>query len=344
MRARFLAPVLLLATALAVPASAADHAKAAKAAERFEGSSILVEHSGSIGHQADLSPSATAIFQQTVALNLAFAAHEVLDVEVYLAMVRELTATDTTYPHELLVDDLLLEASVTLPGVEGEDGSFDWGFGLGVALPTSKASRAASLQAELQPSFGAALTADLLGGLTLSYGITPTPRFHRFTTISTVEAIPCSPATGCALGRSFETGQRNTQFELVQDIDLSLSALDDRLSFAVALQVAHGWLYELSPSERFAEEQITNPGNDGGSPVTLTTAFTLEVGVQPHPAIGLGVGIWTPGGMRPDGTYYNPVGNRFTQVYFDVTLYPVDGILAQRQRALKAASSSIATN
>ncbi len=336
MRIWLLATVLLLL----LPSLASAGEKAEAAAKRFAGSSILVEHAGTIGHAADQSPDATRIFAQTISFGLAWSAHENLGFSLDLSMVRELTATETTYARELLVDDLELAAALTLPGLEGDDGELSWGVGLGLAFPTSKASQAASLVMEVMPSLEVALTAALLDGLTLSYAITPTPRLHRYTTVSTQAAVPCSPALGCELGRHFETGQRNTKFELVQDVDLSMSALKERLSVSAAFQVGHGWLYDLSESPAYAEDDITNPGNDGGSPVTMTTAFTLEVAVQPHPAIGLALGIWTPGAMRPDGTWYNPVGNRHTQLYFDVVLTPVDGILDSRSKAAKAVASS----
>jgi hypothetical protein len=338
MRIRLLA-TLLLATSIALPSVADAGEEAEASAKRFVGSSILVEHGGTIGHSADTSPDATRVFQQTVAFGLAWAVHEKLGFSLDLAMVRELTSVDTTYAKELLVDDLELAAALELPGAEGDDGEFAWGVGLGLAFPTSKASRAASLVLAVMPSLEASLTADLLDGLTLSYAITPTPRLHRYSTISTQVAIPCSPAVGCELGRHFDSGARNTKFELVQDIDLSMSAWEERISVSGAVQIGHGWLYALSESPSYAEEDITNPGNSGGSPVTMTTAFTFEVGVQPHPAIGVAIGIWTPGAMRPDGTWYNPLGNRHTQLYFDVVLTPVDGILHTRSQAAKAVAA-----
>ncbi len=52
-----------------------------------------------------------------------------------------------------------------------------------------------------------------------------------------------------------------------------------------------------------------------------------------HPGLGLSVGLWTPGGMAPDGSWYNPLGNRFSQVYVDLTVYLVEGVLAEARRA-----------
>lgn len=326
--------------ALLVPASPARAAEGQEAvAARFLGSSILLEHGASIGHSADLSPEATRIFQQTFALELDFAAHERLDLSAALGMVRELTQAETTYQGEMLLNDLEVGADLGLPGLEREAGELTWGLGLGVALPTSKASRGATLILALEPSASVGLEAPLLDGLSFGYGITPTPRMHRYTTLSTDVSIPCSRAAGCELGRHNDSGARNTRFELVQDFSLSMAALDERLSVDATFQVVHGWLYALSPSSVYSEEQITNPGNDGGSPVTLTSAFAFQVGLAPHPAIDLALGIWTPGAMRPDGTWYNPLGNRHTQLYFDVTLRPVDGILGERKKAAAAPAS-----
>ncbi len=321
----------------AEPAEPAAPHPARAAAEFFSGSSILLEHMGSIGHTNDLSPEASRSFSRTWAFTLAMAPSDVFGLDVSLGMVRELTKTDTTFAQELLVDDLALGAELALPAPGGDDSPFSWSVGLGVALPTSKASRSASLILEINPQLAVGVTAPVLGGLAFGYELTPSPRLHRYTTASTLAPIPCSRATGCELGTTLDMGARNTAFTMAHDFDLSLTFAQDYLTVTTGMQLVYGRLYELSESARYDESIITNPGNDGGSPTTFSSSFVVDFGVAIHESASVSIGIWTPGGLMDDGSgYYNPFANRYTQLYVDLVFTPVDGVLAEVDRRRRA--------
>ena len=197
---------------------------------------------------------------------------------------------------------------------------------------------AASLLAAVQPALSWTGTAPLLDGLDFSYGLSATPRFHRYTTASTAVPYPCSPAAGCSLGRTTDTGGRNTAWQLGHDFGLSLSAVEEKLTVGLSLQLLYSHPYAKSPSPRFTEEQLANPDNNGGDPDRLSTAFVADLGFQVHEGVGLSLGLWTPGGMRPDGDWYNPLANRHSMIYLDLVLTPVDGLLAELDRAKKTDS------
>ncbi len=246
-----------------------------------------------------------------------------------LSVVREVTPTDTTYDDEALLSDLAMYGTVSLPAPRGDADPFSWSLSAQLAFPTSKASEAATLLFEFAPTLQLGVEAPLLDGLGFTYGITPTLRPHRYTTVSTLAAVPCSPATGCTLGSTFDTGARNAPFQLVHDFGLSLALWESRLSFSGGLQLAYTRLYKLSPSSRFSEATLANPGNGDGSPSTLSTAFTFDVGLQSHDGAAVSAGVWTPTALKDDGSgYYNPLGNRFPPVYVDLLLTPVDGVAA----------------
>jgi hypothetical protein len=309
------------------------------AASLFSGTYILLEHSGSIGHGNDLSPQASRSFSRTWLFNLGLAPSDEVAISAGLGLVQELTTTDTTFANEALLADFAIDADVILPAPGGDASPLSWGVGFGAALPTSKASRAASLIVELTPSAWASVEAPLLGGLAFTYEFTPTPRLHRYTTASTLAAIPCSRATGCELGTTLDQGARNTAFQVSHDLGLGLTFADDLLTISGGLQLVYGQLYKLSEAPRYAESIITNPGNNGGSPTTFSSSFTVDFARALHEGVGLSVGIWTPGGLTLDGSgYYNPFGNRFTQLYLDLTITPVDGVLAEVARAKKRSS------
>ncbi len=333
--------VAALACGLALPATAAagDPGPGEAVADLFSGTSVLIEHSGSIGHGNDLSPQASRVFAQTFSFDLAMNPSDIVVAGATLSIVREVTPTDTTFDDEALLGDLGLYGLVSLPVAGGDSSPMSWSVGAAVGLPTSKASKAATLLVELAPSLSIGVEAPLLDGLAFNYGITPTVRLHRYTTVSNLVGVPCSPATGCTLGRTFDTGARNTPFQLVHDFGLSLSLWDSRLSVSTGLQLAYSRLYKLSDSPRYSEETLANPGNGGGSPTILSTAFTVDLGMQVHEGVAVSVGIWTPGSLRDDGDgYYNPLGNRYTQLYVDLVLTPVDGVaaLVKQHRASRA--------
>jgi hypothetical protein len=320
-------------------AAAADESPARRAADFFSGTSILLEHGGSIGHASDLSPDASRSFTRTWLFTLGMVPSEDLSLAASLGVVQELTRSDTTFAHEVLLDDFGISAALTVPPPGGEESPLSWGVGFGVALPTSKASRAASLIVELAPTAWVGIEAPLLGGLGFTYAITPTPRLHRYTTASTLAPIPCSAATGCTLGTTLDMGARNTVFQLAHDLGLSLTFAKDLLTFSTSLSLVYGKLYKLSESPRFIEAILTNPGNNGGSPTTFSSAFVVDLGLALHEGVAISIGIWSPGGLRDDGFgYYNPLANRYTQLYVDLTVTPVDGVLAELDRAKKRAA------
>ena len=294
--------------------------------KRLEGTSLLIEHAHSVGHHQDLSPSYTRSFVRTIAFEPAYAISEDLATTLRLAGSQELTTTDTTYRQEFLWEDLQLTAELTLPVPEKAQGIFAAGLAAAVDFPTSKASEAQTQVLALAPAVDFAVTAPLLDGLSWAYSIEASPRFFRYTTASTQVPLPCSVTAGCALGRTTNTGQRNTAFLLTHSFEVSLAALDSKLGLSASLDLSYGFLTEKSPSERWEETTLSPAENAGGSPVNLSSAFVFD------PGVGLSIGLWTPAGMEADGSYTNPVANRYSQVYVDVTLSPVAGLLAEIKR------------
>jgi len=252
-----------------------------------------------------------------------------ISVAAQLGVSQELTITDTTFPYEPLLDDLELGVAVQLPERKGGKISLNASTGVDMTFPTSKASMASSLITGFGPWLEISLTAPLFDGISLAYRVTPNPRIHRYSTASLRVPRPCSPAAGCSLGRTTDAGERNTALQLHHDISLSLAALDSKLSVSTYLTLSYALPHPKSPSERFDESILSDPANKGGSPVTLSTVFLFDVGYQIHPGIGLSVGLWTPGGMTPSGGWYNPLGNRFSQIYLDVTINPIALVQAE---------------
>ncbi len=292
------------------------------AADRFAGTTFLYENAFSIGHGGDLAPDASRVYSMSWIITPSFAFTEALSTSLRIPLTEELTEGGDTFDDELVVGNVewSLDASLPTPPIEALSG----GVGIGLELPTSKVSRAESLILGLGPYFSGTVTAPVLDGIALGYTIAPSPRLQRYTTWSNLTPRPCSPAAGCTFGPTgtTDTGYRNTAIRIVQDFSLSVTGMDERLSVSAVFQLAHAKLHPKSPSPRYDEASLSPPANAGGDPWTLSYSLVFDVSFQVHPFLGLSVGAWTPGGMRPDGGWYLPLGNRFTQLYFDITLSP----------------------
>lgn len=297
-------------------------AHAGSPAERL-GGTFLYENAFSIGHGGDLAPEASRIYSMSWIFMPSFSFTDDLSMSLRIPLTEELTEGSNTFSDELVVGNVIWSLDGTLP--EFPIKALTAGVGLGLELPTSKVAKAESLILGLGPYFTAGVTAPVLDGLAFSYTITPSPRLQRYTTWSNLTPRPCSPAAGCTfgVGGTTDTGYRNTAVQIIQDFRVGLSAVSERLTFSATAQLVHGKLHPKSLSRQYDEATISSPANAGGDPWNFSYSVLFDVGFQVHPVLGVSLGTWTPGGMRPDGGWYFPLGNRFTQVYFDVTLTPM---------------------
>ena len=324
MRAAVAIAALLLATP--VLAGDEDTESAPETAERFSGSSLLYENSWSVGHGANFDPVATRSWSMLFSAALDLQLTEHLGVSISGSFQRFLWEEDTTFKNEVWASDTLLALAVALPEAPalGEvDFPLSAATGVSVGLPTSKASQAETLVMEVSPYIEGSATAPILDGWSWTYRFTPTPRLHRYTTMSLATPRICSAATGCLLGATTNTGWLNTKLLLSHSMSTSIGALDGFFTLSAGVDVSYGFLYDKSPSDRYPESVLSDPGNNGGTPTTLSSAFTLDLTIAPTEAFSVGVGLWTPSGMNPSGGWYNPMGNRWSQVYLDLTFYPV---------------------
>ncbi|MCO4771919.1 MAG: hypothetical protein KDA24_17945 [Deltaproteobacteria bacterium] len=339
-----------VAMTLLLPASsqAAGAETAEELFERFSGTSALFENTFSVAHGTNFDPVYNREWTQIRRLNLRLSPVDELSLSAGIGIQRFLFETWTTLENETLWEDLTLGATMTVPTPElpsGADFPLYGAFGVETSLPTSKASRAETLIVSPAVWGEGAVTVPLLDGWSWGYRFTAAPRIHEFTTYAYAAARPCSPSTGCSLGASTDTGWLNTKLQLTHGAYTSITTLKEMLSFTVSMDVVYGFLYDKSPSTRWSEDILSTPGNpQGGTPTNLTSSFIVDLTLSPHESFAVGVGLWTPGSFRPNGGWYNPIANRWTQVYVDLTFYPVEfglGVasLAKNAAAKKAAST-----
>jgi len=324
-------------------AHAAGTESASDLMKRFAGTSLLFENSFSVAHGTNTDPINTREWTQIRRLNLAMSVTDHLDLSAGIGVQRFLFEVNTTFKNETWWEDLTLGADVTVPTptLAGEaEFPLSGGFGVNTSLPTSKASQAETLILSPAVYGEGAITVPILDGWRWGYRFTAAPRLHTFTTMAYAAPRPCSAATGCALGRSTDTGWLNTKLQLTHGMSTSITTLQEMLSLSVSMDVTYGFLYDLSPSPKYSEAVLGTPGNpSGGTPVNLTSSFLMDLSFAPHDSFAVSVGLWTPGGMRPNGGWYNPLANRWSQVYVDLTFYPAafgTSIAEMMQRAAAA--------
>jgi len=346
---RLLAPTLLLFLLLLAPLPAFAAETAEETLERFAATSLLAENAFTVAHGVNTDPESTREWNQLRRVRFSFYATDILEFSAGVGIWNYKFETFTTLRNEVLWEDMTLGANVSLPAPplpEGVDWPFYAAIGGIATLPTSKISQAESLI--LSPAIWSdlAVIVPVLDGWYWGYRYTVAPRIHEFTTWSTRTPRPCSPATGCTFGATTDTGWLNTKAHISHGGYTSLNLLGSMLSVTASLDVTYGVLHDKSPSTTYGEDVLSDPANpNGGSPNTLSSAFLFDVTFAPHDSFAVSVGLWTPGGMRPDGGWYNPVGNRFSQFYVDFTFYPFAfglGVAKAVQNAGKANSDAAA--
>ncbi len=341
--------VLLLALGLGTGEAWAGMKESAEdTMRRFASTSLLFENTFSVAHGTNFDPIATRSWTQIRRLNLAMDVVDELRLTAGIGVQRFLFEEWTTFANETLWEDATLGATVTVPTPKVlNDVEFPLygAFGILTSLPTSKASIAETLI--LSPAIWGegAVTAPLSGGWAWGYRFTAAPRLHRYTTYAYATPRPCSPANGCTLGASTDTGWLNTRLQLTHGVYTAFTTLSDMLSITMSMDVTYGFLYPKSESPTYGEEILSTPGNpNGGTPVSLNSSFLFDVTFAPHDSFAVGVGVWTPGSFRPNGGWYNPVINRWSQIYVDLTFYPVEfglGVASLAKNVAKKDSAGV---
>ncbi len=245
-----------------------------------------------------------------------------INVGAYLDVTRELTQNDgSTYEGEWVMSDLWLTAGAlnfwTIPFL---------GINLtatgNARVPTSKLSWANTMVTAVGGNFTMNRPFPVLSGLIFGGSVGGTKFFHRYTTgenESSLEEGGCFSVQYCGIFAS--NGVRNVDFSL-QGRLFGMLIVDSWLGFFVDGRLIYNQLYPLVQKDPRVTFDPTNP--DGRfAPVTgrYLTWTRASVFSTPHPAVTFFLSTSTlHPQLAPDGSYYFPVFNRFTQVNFDVQL------------------------
>lgn len=240
------------------------------------------------------------------------------------SLTRELTnADETTKEGETWLGDLNVGGGAsrffTIPGA-GIDLSAD----VRVVTPTSKLSRARTMQAALRGGLTLSRRFRLLDGLTISYLLQGTQYFHRHTT-SELE----SPLIGGCAGDASEcdrfanTGLRNARFRLVNSGSIGMDFLP-WLGLDVTAMHLLDFLYPAADSDPRISLVPQEPTDRRHA-----LAYEVELRFTPMKSLGVGVGISALNPLQaPDSSNYRPFVNRYTMAYVEIRLF-VDGLVSQ---------------
>lgn len=280
----------------------------------FAGTQVVYGHSASV---FTLAPGAEPMYNPTWAHHIDLSPrwnfNDKIFVSALVSVSQELTLSDTTtYKNEFEFADARLTAGWT--GWEESVTGIKLAADLRLTFPASKTSLAQTRVLSIGPGLNVSKKFDLRGGLKLSYGVRPSYRFHRYTTLQFDNPVQNVP--GCRSVECFEVasaGKRNAPFDITHGPQVAFE-LNDKFSFEATYVMAHRWLYPVSG---------TTPAETSFRPdtgVVHINNFTVAANWQVTPSVGLSLGADTLGPQLGfDGRYIFPMFNRNTTLYLDAS-------------------------
>jgi hypothetical protein len=288
----------------------------AKAGEPpWRGSELSYRNAASaISFQKDADPDYNPYYAMAVGIAPRWWFNSIFSVSSSLDIGREITTSDwTTKQGEFILDDIPLTVHATdfwnIPKL-----GIALSSSLGVITPASKESQSRTLILGLKPKLTLSRAFDLLKGAELSYSIAATKYLHRYTT----GELQGSPIEGCISGvidcnSLINTGDRNSSWRLTQALGASLDFFD-WLGLSLGFVVIDDYLYPASQSDRISYEAIEPTSRR----VNLDYEMELYTTIKAF-TVALGASTVNPK-QAPDTTDYEPVLNRYTEIYLDIRL------------------------
>ena len=194
-------------------------------------------------------------------------------------------------------------------------------------FPVSKRSLAQTRVVSIGPGVNVSRDFKVLSNLKLAYGVRPTYRFHRYTTMqfnnpdpnqtpeeSAKKLPPCTARRDPECFQQSTSGIRNVPFDLTHGPSLALD-ITETIGVEASFAWSYGWLYPLTaPTKGPSPLEFTDTG------VRYLTNFTIAANWQVTKAVGLSLGANTLGTqLGADGRYIFPLFNRNTTLYLDAS-------------------------
>ena len=250
---------------------------------------------------------------------------DIINIGANLSLTQEITNSDTTTKRgetELSDFTLTLAATnfATIPVLK-----IDLTGRLGFIFPSSKTSRARTMNMALKPSFGLSRSFDALSGVNLFYDFSFTKYFHDFTTGKFEEPlIPGCSASGGDCDSFLNNGTRNTSVGFLNQFGLAI-AFTPKFGISGSVGLAHSVLYKQEDSAEIeGQTQDAEESSEFGDPaqrVRYGMLYNLEANATPIKALTIALGADTANQqLKQNSTYEEPFFNRYTLVYLDLRL------------------------
>lgn len=242
------------------------------------------------------------------------------------SLSQEFTASDSTSRiNEVEWSDVLL--AVGAVGFTEPFTKIKLGGSFQVALPTSKASKAATRILAIGPSLSLSRTFPVRSGLTLAYAGRYSYRFHKFTTAQrdAPALITCGDPGSAECADFIGTGRRNAHSDVTHGPTVSFAPFDF-LSVTASYGMTTQWLYPLAAADVTATSPFVSN--------RYYSDFDLSLSWQIIRPLGITLGASTAyQQLGTDGRFEQPLFNRFTTLYLDLALdveATVSGILGEK--------------
>ncbi len=243
-------------------------------------------------------------------------------VHARFAISQELTNSDiTTNRGETWPTDLTFRVGAasfyTIPVVD-----ISFSADMDVITPTSPVSRARTLQLGVAPGIGVRGNYDVLGGLSVGYGFRSTFLAHESTTAQ--REVPKIPAcAGSIASCGLDMGLRNSRMRLSHSFDVSMM-FTSWIGVAASGAMLTDYLYDLPATDARVSTVPQEPEDR-----RFLVATDLALVLKPMKSLGIRIGAETVNPqLAPDSSTYTPFINRYTSLYFDLSL-DVAGLVTQ---------------
>jgi hypothetical protein len=285
---------------------------------RWAGSEVSLKHSVSLlTFDKSAEPDYNPLVLQSLSIDPTWRLSSRLRLTGHLGVEMELTDSDVnTHEREPLLEDTTVTAAYSFPALPaGLKGSVS----LRLSLPTSKESIARERIAGFSP--GATVRKELESGeLKFAPFVTVRGTYNWQLEEQVVYEGPsittCDSERGDSCEEFDHAGSRSSVAGLAQVLGLNVDWAKQNLSFTVQAWWVQSYLYEQAPAETGDGMEIPTGGTDW----RFANVYLIAAEWQAIDRLKVSGGFQTENPQqKPDGSYYAPFFNRYTQLFLTAT-------------------------
>ena len=289
----------------------------------FRGSTLVYEHQATaIGALRSALPEWNPYYAHQLSIRPEWHPESFpLFLRARLSLTQELTTSDDfNSAHEAVLSDMQVEA--VAPGWTEPNSKIRVGGNLRLVVPLSKASWAQTLVTAVSPAMTLTRTfavPKLAGPIVVGYNLRYSKNFNRSSTpVMDGPRIPCTDPDSALCARLSHNGLRNASWSIAHGPLVVVSPIEP-LSLTFSFTQFRSALYDLTPAEVATATGTVSLGDGNGVDARWSNFALIDATYTFTPEFSLAAGAYTfSSQLGTDGTYRNPIFNRFTSVYVDL--------------------------